>query len=78
MKTVAATQFKAECLKLIEAMNRDGEPITITRRGKPVAVLSPAVETPPRSLIGAARGSVRRYDDPFAPAADVGDWDAHS
>lgn len=78
MKTVAAAQFKAECLRLIEEMNRDREPLTITRRGKPVAVLSPAEDMPARPLIGALRGSVTRYDEPFAPAADAGDWAAGS
>lgn len=78
VKTIAAAQFKAECLRLIEAMNRDHEPVTITRRGKPVAVLSPVVDEPRRPLIGALRGSVKRYDAPFAPAAAPGDWAANS
>ncbi len=39
---VSATDFKARCLALLDEMERDGQPITITRRGHPVAVLSPA------------------------------------
>lgn len=76
-RTIGAAEFKASCLRLINEMNRDREPVVITRRGKPVAVLSP-VEEPekPRSIFGALRGSVLRYDDPFSPAADPNDWDA--
>lgn len=77
-RTVPAAQFKAECLRLIEEMNETGVPLTITRRGKPVAVLSPVPAAPGRPLIGAARGVVTRYDDPFAPAADEGAWAASS
>ncbi|GLK69957.1 type II toxin-antitoxin system prevent-host-death family antitoxin [Ancylobacter dichloromethanicus] len=77
-RVVAAAQFKAECLRLIDEMNETGEPVTITRRGKPVAVLSPVRPSPARPLIGASRGVVTRYDDPFEPAADEGDWAAHS
>lgn len=77
-KTIAAAQFKADCLRLIDEITASGEALTITRRGKPVAVLSPITPTPKRPLIGALRGVVTRYDDPFDPAADEGDWAALS
>jgi len=39
---VGATDFKAHCLALLDQVEETGEPITITRRGYPVAVLHPA------------------------------------
>jgi prevent-host-death family protein len=44
MKTqlVSATEFKAKCLTLLDEIEQRGGPITITRRGLPVAVLVPA------------------------------------
>ena len=36
-KTVAAAEFQAKCLRLINEMGEDGEPVTITNRGRPVA-----------------------------------------
>ncbi len=76
-KRVGAAEFKAACLRIIDQMNRDHEPVTITKRGKPVAVLTPVREPSKRhSIIGAMRGSVLRFDDPFSPAADPGDWKA--
>jgi prevent-host-death family protein len=76
-KTVGAAEFKATCLRLIDEMGSDGRPVTITKRGKPVAVLTPATEpSKPKSLFGALAGTVLRYDDPFGPAADIGDWEA--
>lgn len=39
---IRATDFKARCLALLDDMEKQGEPITITRRGQPIAVLSPA------------------------------------
>ena len=76
-KTIGAAEFKATCLRVIKQMERDGEPVTITNRGRPVAVLSPAPApgTNP-SIIGAMRGSVLGYDEPFAPATDPSDWNA--
>jgi prevent-host-death family protein len=76
-KSVGAAEFKAKCLNLIEQMSDDGEPVLITKRGKPVAVLSPLPSTAKRqSIIGAMKGSVSAYDDPFSPVSDLQDWDA--
>ena len=76
-KVVGAAEFKAKCLNLIDQMRNDDESIVITKRGKPVAVLSPARDTTGRkSIIGAMKGSVLRYDDPLSPAVEPQDWDA--
>jgi prevent-host-death family protein len=66
MKKVAATEFKAKCLKLIDQVHDTGKPITITKRGKPVAVLQPlAVEDEMPWL--KLRGTVKWFGDPFSP-----------
>lgn len=75
-KTVGAAKFKAECLRLIDEMARDNQPVTITKRGRPVATLNPVKPTENRSIIGAMAGSVLRYDDPFGPACDPSEWNA--
>ena len=41
-RVVSATEFKAKCLALIDEVQERGGTITVTRRGKPVAVLGPA------------------------------------
>jgi len=41
-RTVSATEFKAKCLSILDEIEERGGPITITRRGRPVAVLGPA------------------------------------
>ena len=75
MKTVGAAEFKARCLRLIRQMNQDGEPVTVTNRGRPVAMLSPLPEqTRSASIIGAMAGTVLAYDDPLAPAAEPSEW----
>ena len=38
---MGAADFKATCLRVIKQMGEDGEPVTITNRGRPVAVLAP-------------------------------------
>lgn len=41
MQTVAAAEFKAKCLALIDRVAQSNETIVITKRGKPLAQLVP-------------------------------------
>ncbi len=75
MKTVGAAEFKARCLRLIKRMNEDREPLTVTNRGRPVAIVSPLPEeSRSASIVGAMAGTVLAYDDPLAPAAHPSEW----
>lgn len=49
-REIAASKFKAECLALLDQVAATGEEIVVTKRGKPVARVTP-VEEPP-SLLG--------------------------
>jgi prevent-host-death family protein len=74
---IGAADFKANCLKIIDQIGKDKQPVTITKRGNPVARLSPIDDSKAKgSIIGAMKRSVLRFDDPFAPAADSSDWNA--
>jgi prevent-host-death family protein len=75
MKKVAATEFKARCLALIDQVHDTGRPITITKRGKAVAVLQPLAEIDRKPWLK-LRDTILWYDDPFSPAADPEDWNA--
>jgi prevent-host-death family protein len=75
MKTIAAAEFKAKCLALIDRVHEEGEPVTITKRGRTVARLVPAGHDDERPWLR-VRGTLRKYDDPFAPAVDERDIDA--
>lgn len=77
MRSMAATEFKAKCLRVIKQMKTDREPVTITNRGQPVAVLSPLPPGGDQTLVGAMRGSVLSFEDPFSPAASPTAWSAN-
>ena len=77
MKTIAATEFKAKCLNLIGQIVKDREPVTITKHGQPVAILSPLPQTNQiASIVGSMRDSVLEYSKPFQPATKSSDWSA--
>ena len=75
MRTVKASEFKAKCLKIMDEVASTGEPVVITKRGLPVAQLTPVLRRPD-TLFGALEGSVTILGDIIAPI-DV-EWDALS
>lgn len=54
VKIMAAGEFKAKCLAVIEQVKTSGEPVLITKRGKPVARLTSLDELRPekKSIMG--------------------------
>ena len=72
---LAAAEFKAKCLALLDRVHDSGEAITITKRGRVVAKLIPAGDTDERPWQQLA-GSVRWHGDPVAPAVDESDVEA--
>jgi prevent-host-death family protein len=60
--TVPATEFKAKCLKLMEAVKQRRLVLVITKRGKPVAKLVPATADA-TSPVGFLRGRLLGSED---------------
>lgn len=59
-QVVTVTDFKANSAPYLEALEKNAKAITITRRGRPVAVLSPAakpVKAKRKKAWGSSRGS---------------------
>jgi prevent-host-death family protein len=60
-KYIAAADFKANCLRLMDEVALQRRAIVITKRGKPVAKLVP-VENEPRDLFGYMAGTAKICD----------------
>jgi len=75
MKTIAAAKFKEQCLALLDSQDPEG--IIITKRGKPVAKLTPfEVPESDGDLIGSLKDIVTvmdEEDDLFSTGAWVSD-----
>ncbi|MCU1233991.1 MAG: prevent-host-death family protein [Candidatus Solibacter sp.] len=61
-RVVTVTEFKAKCLSLLNEIGEHGGTITITKRGKPLAKVSPARKPVWKSLEGIMAGKLD-YDD---------------
>ncbi|MCL2449657.1 MAG: type II toxin-antitoxin system Phd/YefM family antitoxin [Polyangiaceae bacterium] len=59
MKSIAAGQFKATCLALIDEVAKTGEPIVVTKHGKPLArLVAVEAEEPRRSIFGSCKDMI--------------------
>ena len=74
MKKIAAGKFKERCLTLMDDVQKTGEPIIITKRGKAVAKLVPA-DKRKREFIGRLKGVIRIVGDIESPVVPLEDWD---
>jgi len=66
MKTIAAAEFKARCLILMEDVRKTREPVVITKRGKPVAKLVP-LDKGGDEFIGRLKGIIESVGDIESP-----------
>jgi prevent-host-death family protein len=72
---IPAAVFKAECLNLMDEVARTGQPIVITKHGKPVAQLVP-IPAQPESLFGYMKNTVSIKGDIVTPVRE--EWSALS
>jgi prevent-host-death family protein len=70
-QTIAASEFKARCLAVLDAVADSAEEFVITKRGRPVARLVP-IQRESKSLLGSAKYDT--LDDLLSPTGDS--WDA--
>ena len=72
-RIIKASEFKAKCLALVDEVERTGQSVVITKKGKPVAEL---VRHKPkqRNALGILKGRVLVTGDIISPI-DM-EWDA--
>jgi prevent-host-death family protein len=71
-KTMKASECKAKFLAVLDEVAATGEPVTVTKNGKPVGQIVPLREKP-KTLFGALKGSVTILGDIVNPQPP--DWD---
>lgn len=76
MEEIAISKFKATCLAVLERVQKTGQPIRVTRFGKPVAEIKPPSPPQPVRRFGRHIGSVDILGDIVGPIGDESDWEA--
>ena len=75
-ETVTISKFKATCLMVLKKVNQTGKPILVTRRGKPIALVTPPPLPPkPKSWLGSFSNKGRITGDIVSPAVAPEIWE---
>ncbi len=78
MKTIAAGEFKAKCLALMDEVKAKHESVLITKYGKPIAKLVPADgDEAADSIFGCMKDKMAILGDPWdmvGPIIPAEDW----
>ncbi len=74
MKKMAAGEFKAQCLKVMDRVKATREPVVITKKGRPVAKLVP-VDSTARDFLGSLAGTIEIAGDIESPVESAEAWE---
>jgi prevent-host-death family protein len=74
MREIAISKFKATCLAVVEDVRKTGTPVRITRFGKPVAEVVPAVPVKKTSWLGCMKGTAEITGDIVGPIGAFDGW----
>ncbi|MFO1206515.1 MAG: type II toxin-antitoxin system Phd/YefM family antitoxin [Burkholderiales bacterium] len=74
MKTVPAGEFKTHCLRIMDEVRSQRQPVLITKKGVAVAKLVP-VDTAERDVFGCLAGTIEILGDIEAPLVEQGAWE---
>lgn len=77
-QVVSKSQFKAQALEYLRAVEKKKTPLVITHGGKPVVEVIPykeKQELDQETILKSLRGTVLKYENPTEPAINPEDWD---
>lgn len=77
MKEIPISKFKATCLAVLERVRKTGEPILVTRFGKPIAEVKPPSDAKPQlRRLGTLSSTIEIQGDIVGPISDISEWEA--
>lgn len=74
--TVAVSELKTHCLRLVEKVARERRAIVVTKRGKPIARLEPIGDIPADDPLARLRGTLISGGDCIADFDTGLEWEA--
>jgi prevent-host-death family protein len=82
-RTIAAGEFKAKCLRIMDEVNETGRAVIVTKRGEPSIKVVPIANRKDKrkkkdSIFGRLAGVMKIHGDPddlIKPIVPLEDWD---
>ncbi|MEM7000381.1 MAG: type II toxin-antitoxin system Phd/YefM family antitoxin [Pseudomonadota bacterium] len=75
MKKISISKFKAECLALIDQVDKTREPLVVTKFGRPIAEVVPITKTQDTSWLGSMQDQGQIVGD-LLDTDSAADWEA--
>ena len=76
LETIPISKFKATCLRLLDNVKKTGNSIIVTRKGEPIALVSPPPPpAKPDGWLGCMKDTVKIKGDIISPVLDEKDWE---
>ncbi|MGD8261619.1 MAG: type II toxin-antitoxin system Phd/YefM family antitoxin [Desulfobacterales bacterium] len=77
LETIPISKFKATCLRLLGNVKKTGKSILITRKGEPIALVTPPPPPPKaESWLGCMAQTIKIKGDIITPVINEEDWEA--
>ena len=76
LEKVTISKFKATCLRLLSDVKRTGHSLLVTRKGEPIALVTPPPPPKPRVWLGCLKDTIKITGDIVSPALEEKDWEA--
>lgn len=73
-RTIPITQFRNQCLRLMDEVKATGDTLIVTKHGRPLAAVIPIVDQRSTGIIGWS-SEIRLGDDLTNPAIPPDDWE---
>lgn len=74
MKTMVVSELKAKCTAVLREAQRSGEPILVTRHGRPIARIEPIAGPGAERRLGVHRGRMKIKGD-IVHTGTEDDWE---
>ncbi len=75
MEVITISQFKATCLAVMDRVKRTGQPVLVTRRGEPIAIIDPPpLPQKKQSWLGSFALKGRIVGNVVSPVVQEDEW----
>ena len=75
MERIKISEFKASCLAVLARVEQTGEPVLVTRFGRPVAQVTPPPQASLEARLGSMRGQGAIIGDLIEPVVGPEEWE---
>ncbi len=76
---IAVSEFKATCIQVLEQVRRTGHEVVVTKKGRPIALISPPpVVDKISDWIGSFKGRGQIIGDIVSPSSSEDEWESLS